>query len=192
MSRFRKKPVVIEARQFTEQSRADVMAWCGSTGDCISYHRGVLGFIVPTLEGQHIAMLDDWIIKGVKGEFYPCKPDIFAATYEPEFVNAIDSDGAPASTWAVVSPGGGLCFYRNEGTARTFAEKFMGGARVVYLTESTGVGVDGHAGPGNRDSGAPRSGEHTAGERYAVPEAGVEPGTPTQSSHATDNLRDAG
>jgi hypothetical protein len=80
---FRKKPVVIEAMQFIEDNRAEVMAWCGSTGDAQSYRRSVLGFIVPTLEGQHIAMLDDWIIKGVKGEFYPCKPDIFAATYEP-------------------------------------------------------------------------------------------------------------
>lgn len=38
---------------------------------------------IPTLEGTHRASLGDWIIKGVKGEFYPCKPDIFALTYEP-------------------------------------------------------------------------------------------------------------
>lgn len=38
---------------------------------------------IPTLEGDHIANIGDWIIKGVKGEFYPCKPDIFAATYDP-------------------------------------------------------------------------------------------------------------
>ena len=81
--KYRKKPVVIEAMQFTEDNRAEVMAWCHSSGDSQSYHRSVLGFIVPTLEGQHIATLDDWIIKGVKGEFYPCKPDIFDATYEP-------------------------------------------------------------------------------------------------------------
>ena len=46
--------------------------------------RAVTGIIVPTLEGQHEAAFGDWIIQGVKGEFYPCKPDIFAATYEPE------------------------------------------------------------------------------------------------------------
>lgn len=83
MPMFRKKPVTIEAVQFTEADRAEVMAWCNASGDSQSRHRGVLGFIVPTLEGQHIATLDDWIIKGVKGEFYPCKPDIFEATYEP-------------------------------------------------------------------------------------------------------------
>jgi len=39
--------------------------------------------IIPTLEGDHLANIHDWIIKGVKGEFYPCKPDIFEMTYEP-------------------------------------------------------------------------------------------------------------
>lgn len=39
--------------------------------------------VIPTLEGDHLANVGDWIIKGVKGEFYPCKPDIFAATYDP-------------------------------------------------------------------------------------------------------------
>ena len=38
---------------------------------------------VPTLEGDHIASPGDWIIRGVKGELYPCKPDIFAMTYDP-------------------------------------------------------------------------------------------------------------
>ena len=86
--KFRKKPVVIDAVQFTEHNRAEVMAWCGSTKDALTRHRGIIGFCIPTLEdgdgeGQHIALVDDWIIKGVKGEFYPCKPDIFSATYEP-------------------------------------------------------------------------------------------------------------
>jgi hypothetical protein len=44
--------------------------------------RAVTGIIVPTLEGQHEAGWGDWIIKGVNGEFYPCKPDIFEKTYE--------------------------------------------------------------------------------------------------------------
>ena len=39
--------------------------------------------LIPTLEGDMLASLNDWIIKGVKGEIYPCKPDIFAATYDP-------------------------------------------------------------------------------------------------------------
>ena len=42
------------------------------------------GLIIHTLEGNHSALIGDWIIKGVKGEFYPCKPDIFELTYEAE------------------------------------------------------------------------------------------------------------
>jgi hypothetical protein len=49
----------------------------GSRGEIGSYT-----FAVKTLEGEHIASKGDWIIKGVAGEFYPCKPDIFAATYD--------------------------------------------------------------------------------------------------------------
>ena len=77
MPNFRKKPVTIEARQWSGSNAVDLLDWItpaarqeGST------------LIIPTLEGDHEASLGDWIIKGVKGEFYPCKPDIFAATYE--------------------------------------------------------------------------------------------------------------
>ncbi len=81
MPMFRKKPVVIEARQYTGKNGVQLLGWCGGTeleeeftGDAIE---------IKTLEGTMRADKDDWIIKGVKGEFYPCKPDIFAATYEP-------------------------------------------------------------------------------------------------------------
>lgn len=85
--KFRKKPVVIEAMKFRYDNREEVMAWCGATKDALTRREGILGFCIPTLEdgdgeGQHIAVVGDWIIKGVKGEFYPCKPDIFEATYE--------------------------------------------------------------------------------------------------------------
>ncbi len=79
MPKFRKKPVVIEARQVpvggntTDPSLAE---WCG--GSASSDH-----VLIKTLEGTMCADVGDWIIKGVKGEFYPCKPDIFEATYEP-------------------------------------------------------------------------------------------------------------
>lgn len=83
MPQFRKKPVVIEARQLTWENIDEIMAWCGSTEHWTREpFRAVRGIIVPTLEGQHEASFGDWIIKGVKGEFYPCKPDIFQATYE--------------------------------------------------------------------------------------------------------------
>ena len=86
MPLFRKKPVVIEARQYrNDETGYDLLAWMndiqyGAGRDLVSWTNGVLH--VPTLEGVHIASPGDWIIKGVAGELYPCKPDIFAATYE--------------------------------------------------------------------------------------------------------------
>lgn len=76
--KFRKKPVVIEAVQLTLTNIDEVEEFVG--GDA-SVRDGDL--IIATLEGPLRASPFDWIIKGVKGEFYPCKPDIFEATYEP-------------------------------------------------------------------------------------------------------------
>lgn len=87
MAKYRKKPVVIEAIHFTGSGescdevtdflggpqRGDTHQWKSRTNDG--------GFII-ILEGRMEFIVGDWIIKGVKGEFYPCKPDIFAATYE--------------------------------------------------------------------------------------------------------------
>lgn len=81
MPMFTKKPVTIEARQFTGGRGHKALAdWCGAT--VILDGLRVDGLVIPTLEGDHFANIGDWIIKGVKGEFYPCKPDIFEATYE--------------------------------------------------------------------------------------------------------------
>lgn len=80
---FRKKPVVIEAMQVAAENVATVAAWCGAP---YRPHDDVVAaphLLIPTLEGTMRAEIGDWIIRGVKGEFYPCKPDIFAATYEP-------------------------------------------------------------------------------------------------------------
>jgi hypothetical protein len=87
MPKFRKKPVVIEAVQFVGNNAMEVNAFTGGkscpTDESLTHHdweRKQL--VIPTLEGDMIASYGDWIIRGVKGEFYPCKPDIFAATYE--------------------------------------------------------------------------------------------------------------
>lgn len=86
--RFRKKPVVIEAVQFTgtNHSADEVMQFvaAGEVQCSGSTEPGNEHVLIPTLEGEMRASVGDWIIKGVQGEFYPCKPDIFAATYEPE------------------------------------------------------------------------------------------------------------
>jgi hypothetical protein len=101
MPKFRKKPVVIEAVQFNPEAKhwydiefpegvrhtnyAEVSDLCGGTSGCSKtpemWTWSVCG-VVDTLEGKHLALPGDWIIKGVKGEFYPCKPDIFELTYE--------------------------------------------------------------------------------------------------------------
>lgn len=95
--KFRKKPVVIEAVQLinTMASVQECMTFIGEFkgASCAKavdawhqYISDVLeskGIIIKTLEGEHIASWGDWIIKGVHGEFYPCKPDIFVKTYEP-------------------------------------------------------------------------------------------------------------
>ena len=86
--RFRKKPVVIDAVQFdgSETSILDIMKLGRPKGSNLNTpvqvdHGGKTIFI-HTLEGKMEASLGDWIIKGVKGELYPCKPDIFEATYD--------------------------------------------------------------------------------------------------------------
>lgn len=80
---FRKIPVVIEARRLGFDYDVDcaTAAWCG--GRPIDTDDAILA--IDTLEGTMTADVGDWIIKGVAGEFYPCKPEIFDATYEHVF-----------------------------------------------------------------------------------------------------------
>jgi hypothetical protein len=98
MPKFRKKPVVIEAVQLTWNNWKDICNFLGSiispenpgryipreeaSDTCGEAGETMIALTIPTLEGNHVAKHGDWIIKGVKGEFYPCKPDIFEATYE--------------------------------------------------------------------------------------------------------------
>jgi hypothetical protein len=83
--KFRKKPVVIEAVQWTglNQLEIDSFVSCGKYGYGSDGNTGE--YLIETLEGVMRASAGDWIIRGVKGEFYPCKPDIFTATYEPVY-----------------------------------------------------------------------------------------------------------
>jgi hypothetical protein len=84
MAKFRKKPAVIDAVLYdgTKESIVAVDELIGNREDA-SFHKFVDDkLVIFTLEGNHEARAGDWIIKGVRGEFYPCKPDIFADTYE--------------------------------------------------------------------------------------------------------------
>ncbi len=80
--KFRKKPVVIEAEQWTGRNCTSMQGFLGPVFESARYRVDLEALILPTLEGDMTASKGDWIIKGVKGEFYTCKPDIFAATYE--------------------------------------------------------------------------------------------------------------
>lgn len=87
-TRFRKKPVEIYAVQFTTNNEAksphmdSIVNWVNRGRDRMgAWHNGT-DIYINTLEGTLRATVGDWIIRGVKGEFYPCKPDIFEATYE--------------------------------------------------------------------------------------------------------------
>ena len=88
MSLWRKKPVVIEAFRWTgDIDQAEDPEWCVDAvkAGTVWFNRThePCQMIIATLEGNHAANPGDWIIKGVQGELYPCKPDIFTATYEP-------------------------------------------------------------------------------------------------------------
>ncbi len=91
MTQYRKKPVVIDAMQLPLGGRdadvthqADIMAWMNNgglvAGEDITIDE--FGWHIVTPEGTMQANWGDWIIKGIQGEFYPCKPDIFDKTYE--------------------------------------------------------------------------------------------------------------
>ena len=78
--KYRKKPVVIEASKYTGDNYKEI---CDFVGTILNRPDSNLdNVIIETLEGDHLALVGDYIIKGVQGEFYPCKPDIFEATYE--------------------------------------------------------------------------------------------------------------
>ena len=113
MAKFRKKPVVVEAFQMTEERRWDNSEWPNWLHLAWNMEIGEVGALwcdidpphtflhISTLDDQHYppsergvqnVNFDDWIIQGVAGEIYPCKPDIFEQTYEP--VEAPDGDAA--------------------------------------------------------------------------------------------------
>jgi len=85
MPKFKKKPVLIEAFQLpkiNETCSDEMIDWLNSHDHDIESERdGVL--LIHTLEGTMQANPEDWIIKGVEGELYPCKPSIFEAVYDP-------------------------------------------------------------------------------------------------------------
>ena len=85
--KYRKKPVVIDAMQWTGENLDDVIKFCSGDASYELMARGDAELVISTLEdgngtARHVASRGDWIIRGVQGELYPCKPEIFDATYE--------------------------------------------------------------------------------------------------------------
>ena len=94
MAKYRKKPVVIEAMEWTGKNLREVITFTDGPPNTRTMHAEMKwmdyeqlvkerGLLIYTLEGKMKADIGDMIIKGVAGEFYPCKPEIFAQTYEP-------------------------------------------------------------------------------------------------------------
>ena len=87
MEKYRKKPVVIDAAQLTMDNHQAISSIIAASGYNVRHAtkppmRAITGIVIETLEGDMTADFGDWIIKGVQGEFYPCKPEIFEKTYE--------------------------------------------------------------------------------------------------------------
>jgi hypothetical protein len=85
--KYRKVPVVIDAWQWMGDCLRDLNNFCESNNlpkdrFYIGSRGGVSGLIIQTLEGEMLAQKNDWIIRGIEGEYYPCKPTVFNKTYE--------------------------------------------------------------------------------------------------------------
>lgn len=90
MSYFTKKPITIEARRMPlsiqdalDDAQAEAIVEWVNEDEHLAYPNSQ-GMIITTLEGNITAKWGDWVIKGIQGEFYPCKPDIFEATYDED------------------------------------------------------------------------------------------------------------
>ncbi len=94
---FIKRPVEVEARCLTPETQNDILLWVNAGGNSTMertarplsvmdddgcYHQSTSAILIETLEGEMKAVAGNWIIRGVQGEFYPCRADIFEATYE--------------------------------------------------------------------------------------------------------------
>lgn len=84
LTKFKTRSVEIEAAQWTGTTLVDAISFCAANNlpkFTIGSLKGMTGLIIPTLEGDHVAQKGDWIIKGLRGEYYPCKPDVFRMKY---------------------------------------------------------------------------------------------------------------
>jgi hypothetical protein len=152
---YRKKPVVVQAVQYTEAVRDACLFDDGTLPDGVYIPRSTLhpttrkvwsaDAYIDTLEGCMEVSIGDWIITGIKGEHYPCKPDIFAATYEPEGA-ALAASPEPV-TWQYRTyhrygdPGWGPWWTCNKDEADFVASKPDTEVRALYATPPGGASL---------------------------------------------------
>ena len=148
VAQFTKKPVTISAIQWTGKNLRDVIAFTDGPPDTRTMHAEMAwddyanlvmheGLKICTLEGKMLADVGDWIIRGVKGEHYPCKPDIFAATYEP--ATAPQPATSPVATQGVqaepvANPGG----WREQFSQAVYADLAAADNQDIPLEEYPG------------------------------------------------------
>ena len=139
-TRWRKKPVEIEAVQFTGHNYDRIASWMGAAATTMTSPDGTLDLHIETLEGTLHVSPDDWVIRGVQGEFYPCKPDIFEQTYEPAEPHPVArvelfTDTTGDHRWRAVARNGEIVAtsgegYRNAAHARAMAERILPGVEI--------------------------------------------------------------
>lgn len=138
---FRKKPIEIEAMQFTNKSKDQVFNWIAGTrhhADFDEKHTPILK--IETLEGVMTANIGDWIIRGIAGEYYPCKPDIFEATYEAIDKGDVGNIG-PGKLILKITQEIGDDEY--DYTTEVLYPKDLMGAKVVDVTTNHGCDPEG-------------------------------------------------
>lgn len=84
IKKYKKKPIIVEAILFNGLNSQEIENWIGKPIIKQKFSNEIVALEIPTLEGTMVASVGDYIIKGIKEEFYPCKPEIFEQTYEEE------------------------------------------------------------------------------------------------------------
>lgn len=149
IQRFVKRPVIIEAMQVTDtHSAREACEWINRNGGSAGEWVTSPNVYIETLEGTMTAREGDWVIKGVKGEFYPCKPDIFEATYEPAVAipRALEGKETPEEGikegWGIYRPGDRTRHFYSEG--RSLCRRV--GFYAAHLFVDTGATTPGEGG----------------------------------------------
>ena len=124
MQKFVKKPVVIEAIQYNGINITEIESFVGAKLSTIMSSVGDTHLLIPTLEGYMKTSKGDYVIKGIKGEFYPCKPDIFEKTYD------VVEDGVRPQTFGEKAVG---ITFNPSGSDEVYEAKMLAAKQIDLL-----------------------------------------------------------